>query len=285
MLSAVLLAACATPAERLDELAGSLGFIRQLVPGQEFTHVIYRNQAMPGQGLLHVYLDGDGAPWLNTTTVAADPTPRNPLVLRLMAQDTAPSLYLGRPCYHGQSSPPCHPLLWTTQRYGSRVVDSMAAALTRVLASAPYAGIVFIGYSGGGTLAMLLAERFQQTRGVLTVAGNLDPAHWAAGHGYSPLTGSLNPASRPPLPPAIVQLHLVGGRDDNVPADIVQSFTWQQACAIFKKIDSFDHTCCWQAVWPDILIEWQSLLVSNRCLLEATSYNHHMREANHVSEK
>jgi pimeloyl-ACP methyl ester carboxylesterase len=256
----MLLSACATPAERLDEFAHRLGFTRQIVPGQEFLHVIYQNKQVHQEGLLHVYLDGDGTPWLNTTVVAVDPTPRNPLVLYLMAQDPAPSLYLGRPCYHGQSLPPCHPLLWTDQRYGPQVVDSMAAALKKMLVSANYPGIVFIGYSGGGTLAMLLAERFQQTRGVLTVAGNLDPERWAAWHGYSPLSGSLNPAFRPPLSPAIVQLHLVGGRDDQVPENFVQPVASRQLCGIIEKIETFDHTCCWQAVWPDILNEWQSLL-------------------------
>ena len=68
MISAVLLAACTTTAERLDEFAGHLGFSRQIVPGKEFTHLIYQNKATPKENLLHVYLDGDGAPWLNTTT-------------------------------------------------------------------------------------------------------------------------------------------------------------------------------------------------------------------------
>ena len=68
---------------------------------------------------------------------------------------------------------------------------------------------------------MLLAERFKQTRAVVTVAGNLDPDRWVAQHGYSPLVGSLNPARRPPLPSHILQLHFVGGRDRNVPRDLL----------------------------------------------------------------
>lgn len=263
-LLAAWLTGCATPTQRLDEQAHRLGLVRQILPGTEYSHVTYHHYSEAGQGLLHVYLDGDGTPWLTPFAIAADPTPRNPLVLRLLAQDDAPSLYLGRPCYHGQAqAPACHPLLWTSQRYGPQVVDSLAAALQKVLDGAGYAGLVFIGYSGGGTLAMLLAERFPQTRAVLTIAGNLDPPRWAARHGYSPLDGSLNPAARPPLNPAIVQLHLVGGRDKNVPAELVRDVVLQQPPATLVVIDHFDHSCCWDTVWLDILGRLQRMLSGN----------------------
>ena len=70
----------------------------------------------------------------------------------------------------------------------------MAAALSDILQRRPYQGLVLIGYSGGGVLAMLLAEQFPATQAVVTVAGNLDTDAWAIEHGYSPLRGSLNPA-------------------------------------------------------------------------------------------
>lgn len=256
--SLMFLLACSTPAQWMNKQASRLGFVRQVLPGTAYTHVVYWNAADQG-GLLHVYLDGDGTPWLNPSRIAADPTPRNLLVLRLMAQDKAPSLYLGRPCYQGQSDrPACSPLLWTARRYGREVVDSMAAALKSALSQADYDGMVLIGYSGGGTLAMLLAEHFEQTRGVLTIAGNLDPERWAVLHGYSPLYGSLNPASRSPLKPSIVQLHLAGGRDKNVPADLIRRVVLQQPDAKFMLMDTFDHTCCWITTWPFILTQWES---------------------------
>ncbi len=260
LLAAVLLAGCATPAQRLDERAAQLGFSWAVLQGAEFTHVVYRNAVAARGGLLHIYLEGDGTPWLNYTQIAADPTPRNPLVLALMAQDPAPSLYLGRPCYHGQSAPGCNPLLWTARRYGPEVVGSMAAALARRLEREDAAGLVLIGHSGGGTLAMLLAERFPQTRAVLTVAGNLDPDAWTEWHAYSPLTGSLNPAVRPPLPPGIVQLHYAGGRDDNVPARQIRAAARRQLRGAVRVIDRFDHVCCWQTAWPDILADLQARL-------------------------
>ena len=252
VLVCILLVACTTPARRLDGEAARLGFARELWKGTDFIHIVYQNRA-PG-ALLHVYLDGDGTPWLRHTSIATDPTPRNPLMLELMAQDPRPAVYLGRPCYHGQSSSPsCSPALWTAQRYGPRVVNSMAAALRGILEHTPYEGVVLIGYSGGGALAMLLAEHFQSTRVVVTVAGNLNPAAWTEWHGYSPLRGSLNPAFRPPLDASIVQLHFAGGRDENIPVYLIQPVVSRQRCAKLITIGNFDHRCCWQVEWSAIL--------------------------------
>lgn len=270
VFSLMFFIACSMPAQRMNKQASQLGFVRQLLQGTAYTHVAYWNASADRSGLLHVYLDGDGTPWLYHSRIAADPTPRNPLVLRLMAQDEAPSLYLGRPCYHGQSdTPSCSPLLWTARRYGPEVVDSMVAALEEALVQTAYDGIVLIGYSGGGALAMLLAERLEQTQGVLTIAGNLDPERWAARHGYSPLYGSLNPASRPPLKPSIPQLHLAGGRDKNMPMDLIRRVVLQQPSAKFILMDTFDHTCCWQATWPFILAQWESIWKGNRQYLNS----------------
>ena len=261
LLDILLLAACAPATELFDKEARKFDLTRRVLKGTVYQHVAYRN-AFRGN-TLHIYLDGDGTPWSTRFSFAADPTPRNPLVLQLMSQDDTPSLYLGRPCYHGFAAvSPCNPLLWTSRRYGPEVVDSMAAALANFLEQASYDHLVFIGYSGGGTLAVLLAERFSQTRGVLTIAGNLDPQHWAVWHGYSLLHGSLNPANRPPLSPTIRQMHIVGGKDTNVPVNLVRKFVEKQFHAKLVIFYEYDHICCWEAIWPVILAQWQDELIS-----------------------
>jgi hypothetical protein len=253
----LLLTACTTATELLDREARKFGLTRQVLKGTVYQHVAYQN-AFTGN-TFHIYLDGDGTPWSTRFIIAADPTPRNPLVLQLMAQDDTPSLYLGRPCYHGLAAvSPCSPLLWTSRRYGPEVVDSMAAALAGFLTSTPYAKLVFIGYSGGAALAMLLAERFATTRGVLTVAGNLDPDRWAVWHNYTPLHGSLNPAIRPPLSSAILQMHYAGGRDINIPTHLIHDVVSMQRSAKLIVVEDYDHVCCWEATWPIILARWQA---------------------------
>lgn len=54
-------------------------------------------------------------------------------MLRLMALDPAPSVYLGRPCYHGLAAPCRARRSFGRARYSARVLDSMAAALRSLL--------------------------------------------------------------------------------------------------------------------------------------------------------
>lgn len=249
----LVMCGCASPAQNMDQHAARLGYDRQLVTGSEFQHVVYFKQGRAPVGtILHVYLDGDGTPWLGRNLAASDPTPHVPLMLDLMAQDPVSSVYLGRPCYLGLSnSVSCSPRLWTTARYSQKVIDSMTAALNRI--SDPYTGLVLIGYSGGGTLAMLMAENLPKTEAVITVAANLDTERWAALHRQTALSESLNPAKREALPSIVRQLHFAGADDSNVPPQLIQTAIAQQKHAHFMVYEGQDHACCWREVWPKIL--------------------------------
>src|SRR3972149_2178107 len=91
---------------------------------------------------------------------ATDPTPTQAVALRLMHLDSAPSVLVGRPCYHElKRSAECTPGLWTHARYSSTVVASMLAVIEVLARGSNSTGVVLIGYSGGGALAMLIAER------------------------------------------------------------------------------------------------------------------------------
>lgn len=243
---------CANPAQRLASRANELGYRRLVIQGDGLSHVVY---VKDGRGVtnktLHVYLEGDGSPWIRRRVPASDPTPHNPLMLELMALDAAPSLYLGRPCYHGMRSVACTPDMWTDKRYSEAVVASMSAALNGV--SADYQSLVLLGHSGGGTLAMLLAERQPKVTAVVTVAANLDTEGWAAMHKQQPLNGSLNPATRSPLRQSVRQMHYAGAEDDNVPPQLVREAIAQQPGAKFKVYTKQNHSCCWREVWPEVL--------------------------------
>jgi hypothetical protein len=257
---AALLAACATPADRFDRRANALGFSAIGLQGTGFRHVAYVAGALERSDTLHVYIEHDGTPWLDLTHPAPDPTPRTPLALELMAEDSGPRLFLGRPCYFAtveetQSDSICTPLLWTHQRYSPQVIASMVAALRRFLTLHPFRRVVLIGYSGGGTLAWLMAAQVPETAAIVTVAANLDTDEWTRIHNYSPLAGSLNPALMPPLSPTISQFHYVGGRDRNVPPSVVQSFARRHPEARVIELADFDHECCWIERWPKLLDE------------------------------
>lgn len=233
-----------------------MGFASITLQGAGFSHVAYVAGALEGSDTLHVYIEHDGTPWLDLAYPSADPTPRTPLALELMARDGGPRLFLGRPCYYApREEPGCTPLLWTHRRYSPEVVASMVAALRRFLAQHPFRRVVLIGYSGGGTLAWLMAAQVPETVAVVTVAANLDTDEWTRFHGYSALAGSLNPALMPSLPSAIVQVHYVGGRDRNVPPSVVESFSRRHAGTRIIEIAEFDHECCWIERWPKLLGE------------------------------
>lgn len=251
--AAAVLAACATPAERYDRRAADAGFAAVELPGDAFRHRAYVADLHHGD-TLHVYVEHDGTPWIDERVVASDPTPRTPLALELMARDSGPRMFLGRPCYFGYGGDAgCSALLWTHRRYAPEVVASMTAALRGVVAAHGFRRVVLVGYSGGGTLAWLMARDVPQAVAVVTVAANLDVDGWAALHGYTPLAGSLNPARLPPLPAAIAQVNLAGGRDTNVPPAIAAAFGASHAGAKLVVIDDFDHRCCWTQRWPQLL--------------------------------
>jgi hypothetical protein len=245
-------AACVTPSSNFAQRVAALGLAERRVHGEPFDHLVLRSPRAAGRRL-HVYLEGDGTPWL-ADVPTRDPTPRRPLALALMAQDPTASVYLGRPCYHGVGGPPsCVDSLWTSARYSEAIVASMAAATRRIVAAEGVGELVWFGYSGGGSLAVLLAARVPESVAVVTVAANLDIDAWADLHRDARLTGSLNPARQPPLPDRVVQIHYAGGRDRLVPTDIVRRGVTGGGRLVV--VPEFDHVCCWALRWPRILSE------------------------------
>jgi hypothetical protein len=253
MVILLLLGGCAAPAEVFDDTAATLGLSRRDVRGAPFRHATYTNHQAAGT-ILNVYLEGDGTPMI-ASRPAGDPTPRHPLVLRLMALDPDAAVLLGRPCYHGlNGDPQCRPELWTSARYSDAVVTSMASALRRLMDDGHIRCLRWFGYSGGGTLAMLLAERFSETVSVTTVAANIDVTAWAEHRALPPLIGSLNPADRPPLPRHVVQRHYVGARDAIVPPSVTEAGLRRRGARPIIIADA-DHVSGWEAFWPQVLME------------------------------
>jgi hypothetical protein len=129
----------------------------------------------------------------------------------------------------------------------------MAAAVRRILEKGEFDRVAWFGYSGGGSLAVLLAPRFVETASVVTVGANLDIDAWADLHGYPRLHGSLNPARQASLPVGITQRHYLGGKDRVVPKEIAARGSISPDT--LRVISSFDHTCCWEQIWPSVLSE------------------------------
>jgi pimeloyl-ACP methyl ester carboxylesterase len=253
LIAALICSGCAGAVVRADRYAAAQGFEKAVVEGADFRHVVYRNAraGRVGPALINVYIEGDGAPWILGNYVAKNPTSGDTPMLRLMALDTGPAVYLGRPCYFGlHEDAGCDRKYWSSHRYSTAVADSMAAALARLV---PGREVNLLGHSGGGTLAVLLAARVPDVRAVVTLAGNLDTDAWTQGHRYKPLSGSLNPRLQPPLPVSIAQYHAAGGKDKNVDPEVIESFARARPAAVYRLYPEQGHACCWEEVWPEIL--------------------------------
>ncbi|MEZ5596356.1 MAG: hypothetical protein R3E84_08195 [Pseudomonadales bacterium] len=237
-VAVVLAGGCAIP--KLGKVQGGL-----------FEHVVLAPRAQPRSQVIHLYIGGDGRPFVTPDRVATDPTPARSMVTRWLQADTTERYVLGRPCYHGLAGDPsCAPRWWTTQRYARPVVDSLVLAAQGLTDGRP---VVLIGYSGGGTLAVMMAARLSNAVGVVTVAANLAPDAWTDLHGYTPVAGNadvehaLTQLSRMP------QLHFAGGHDQNVPVSINRGLYGHLPAGTVCVMPGFDHTCCWSRRWKRVL--------------------------------
>jgi hypothetical protein len=251
------LMACTSPQEQVNQLATQAGFKQQLILGKRFEHIVYEHRLdtyrIPE---IHIYIDGDGTPWIAGRYPATNPTPSRPVALQLMAVDPTPAIYLGRPCYLGlEQSTNCSEQFWTSRRYSPEVIASMLSVINHYQQTHKIKKIVLIGYSGGGTLAALLARDLQQPIFFLTVGANLDTQLWTELRGFLPLQGSLNPIHYRADTAQTPQLHLAGLQDSVVPIAVTKSYTSGLNTKYSRYYPDFDHSCCWLEVWPEILAE------------------------------
>ena len=261
LFSMAVLHACATPVSQMRTLATDSRFVETEVRAGGYSLTVFQNEkaGLDKSGVLNVYLEGDGSPWMFRTIVMKDPTPRRPLMLSLMGLDSMPAMYLGRPCYNGHAADDgCDSDLWTFGRYSVTVIDSMTSAIRALAKRQGATDIRLFGHSGGGALAMLLAARLPAVSRIVTLAGNLDTDAWTRHHRYTPLFSSLNPARQQPLAESVSQWHFVGTADGVIPPELVREFIMRQPQAEAYSLTGYTHGCCWATVWPDILKNLES---------------------------
>ncbi len=204
---------------------------------------------------LHVYIEGDGNAFSATGRPTKNPTPLNPLALSLASLDSHPNVvYLARPYQYLPVSRflPESQKYWTTHRYSEKVVRATNAALSEIALEAKIKEVKVIGFSGGGTIAALLAARRNDITLLATVAGYLDTS------GNHDLTGSLNPTDFADALKDINQIHFIGTKDVAVPPQIARSY--QQKTGVAKEcfifLDDTYHHRGWKKHWPQLLLEY-----------------------------
>lgn len=251
LLLGALLAGCQSPREALQQLADAHERKLEILPGQPFPLAMLAPQNTAKATRLRVYLEGDGHAWATATQPSLDPSPHNLLVARLAVDDPTPNAYLARPCQFVMA-PVCEPTLWTDRRFSQEVVTRLSQALDQLKQRYGNREYELVGYSGGATLALLLAAQRNDVTQVQTIAGNLSPRLWAQMKGLSPLRGSLDPLDYRDRLASIPQRLLVGETDDVVPAALATTYLIQlppYACSQVVISPATDHQQSWEIAW------------------------------------
>ena len=260
LLLALFLAGCASNAQRIERLAGTLGMSRSFLEAGAFLSLLFlRGSPAPADVPLTIFIEGDGVPWRGGMEPSLDPTTSDPIALKLLGRSPLPAAYVTRPCYQGMTGPRCTPERWTMERYSDEIVSSMTAAVRTAATRANARHVVLVGYSGGGVLAVLIAERLDDVAGVVTIGANLDIDAWTRHHGYLPLAGSLNPASSTAAH-GWPEIHLYGEGDTVVPPATSAAYFERFPRAQQQIMKGYDHRCCWVEQWPALWQQTQAAL-------------------------
>ena len=243
-------------------LAGNIATQKEWMPEEIktdlFTLRIYLPQAPKKTDILNVYIEGDGLAWVNSSTPSFDPTPINPLALKLALLDTDASAYLARPCQFtgAEQQRGCSNKYWTSHRFAPEIIAASNEGVSQLKLRFAANKVRLIGYSGGGAVAALIAARRHDVAQLVTVAGNLDHAAWTKQHRMSSLSGSVNPAEAWKSLEEIPQRHYVGDQDTVINESIAQAYVARYSGnkkPYISVIPTFNHHCCWESIWPTIV--------------------------------
>lgn len=259
----MLLSACAVipdQAERrsyAQRLADGKGWEGSTIQADEFLLQVYAPAQLEPAQTLTIYIEGDGLAWINASTPSFNPTPVNPLALKLALRDDTPSVYLARPCQYVtfDQSPKCSQKYWTGSRFAPEVVSAMNRAIDHLKLKFSSEKIILAGYSGGGAVAALVAAQRDDVDYLMTIAGNLDHVAWTTRHRLTPLNQSLNAADFSDKLQYTKQTHYVGGKDRVVGEFVARSYEAKFAGGLPESVivmPDFDHDCCWELHWPEL---------------------------------
>jgi pimeloyl-ACP methyl ester carboxylesterase len=208
----------------------------------------------PGE-VLTVYLEGDGRGMVRGR-VTQDPTPSRPMGFELARSDPSPAvLYLARvgqyqPSQTGQN----FQAYWSDKRLAEEAVNAAGLAIDQAKRHLGVRYIHLIGYSGGGGLALLLAERRSDVLSLVTVAGLLDTQWWVREKNFTPLVGSLNPADQAARLAELPQVHFYGSEDLIIPEAMSAHFQSLVPFAHFQRVEiKTNHWEIWPELWPNLL--------------------------------
>lgn len=259
ILAGWLLLGCAQtgPERRIAhaDTVKAAGWQNQTLRTSTFDLQAFSNNRAVQDGVLTVYIEGDGYAWVDGQFASDDPTPVQAIGLQLaMAQPSGAVAYLGRPCqYLGAGTDNrCNKKVWTDARFSAAAVKATNDALDQLKTQQGARQLQLVGYSGGAAIALLAAAERNDVKRIITVAGNLDPHGWAKDMRLQPLTGSLDTTAVIGRIEQIPQVDFVGGKDRVVPPRITEAFMQRYPARKRPRVITVPdngHVCCWADQW------------------------------------
>lgn len=209
--------------------------------------------------LLSIYIEGDGLAWISRYNISSNPTPINPVALKLAIIDKErfdhSIAYIGRPCqYISQySNNKCNSKFWSSHRFSQDVVANFNKVIDILKIDARAEKIQLIGFSGGAAISSILAATRNDIHSLVTVAGNLDHVSINKFNKVSQLIHSLNAIDYSSKLKDIAQHHIIGNDDDLIPESVVNNFIEKQQGHCSKKIvaQRVSHAYGWERFWKN----------------------------------
>lgn len=203
-----------------------------------------------------LYIEGDGTPFANADTASLNPTPTDPIGLRLAARDGGKNaIWLARPCQYNQgwqNGKDCPQTYWTNKRFAPEVIDAYMSALDNIKRYNNVTAFNIVGYDGGAAIATILAAKRDDILSLRTVAGNLDHRTTSQLHNTTFLDGSLNPIDFAAQAARLPQRHFIGKLDRITPPAVYNSYAQNAgdgSCMNVSLVDNADHERGWVEQW------------------------------------
>ena len=260
-LSILLLTACNNLQSRLEQaesISTNNSFEKKIIETTYFNLVTYQKINDASKTAV-IYIEGDGFAWKNKYTISNNPTPNNPVALDLATKDISPIvIYLARPCQfiNIENETNCNPEYWTSKRASKEVIESINTAIDSIKKELNINQLRLVGFSGGATIATVLAVKRNDVIDLRTIAGNLDIDKFVEVHNVSPLTGSINPTGFANKLVKIPQTHTISTNDTVITEDITNSylnhlekFDTNLKCIKVLKLSKPEHTKGWATHW------------------------------------
>lgn len=208
-----------------------------------------------------IYLEGDGLVLNAFGELAQNPTPTDPVALKLAIVDdrSYTKIIINRPFQYTASSRR-DSKYWTTARYSAEVIQSVVESINAAQQKFAFDTFELVAYSGGAAVALLLVPHFQNITHITSFAGNLDHQSWTDYHDTQSLFQSLDPMQNKELLCKVKQAHYAGTRDDNTTLDLANAYKDRLNCDKIRitPIEGYSHDSDWTRVWREQLkLKWQ----------------------------